>query len=261
MDRTAILKAFEANVWDRAAYLARGRKDAEIIDNADLLIVDSGLPSAALNIIGKSALHPRFAADRIEAAVKRFRAKEFPFTWILGPLSGHGAMEPALTELGMSSGGEEWVMAMSLDSVNVPGIIPPALEIKRVSTAAGIEQFANVMAAATTPADPHLKTFYVDAREAAIAPASPERIYIGSVNGEPVAVLEAFSAHGIIGFYAMGAVPAVRGKGYAAALIINTLREAKKAGLRLAGLTTVEAGRALYERIGFKPVGRTASFR
>lgn len=261
MDRTAILKAFEANVWDRAAYLARGRKEAEIVENADLLIVDSGLPSATLNIIGKSSLHPRFAADRVEAAVKRFRAKGFPFTWILGPLSGHGSMEPALTELGLAAGEEEWMMAMSLDSLNIPGIIPPNLEIKRVSTAAGVEQFAAVMAAASTPADPHLKTFYVDAKEAAITPASPERIYIGSVGGEAVAVLEAFAAHGIIGFYAMASVAAVRGKGYAAALIINALREAKKAGLRLAGLTTVEAGRALYERIGFKPVGRIASYK
>ena len=261
MDRTAILKAFEANVWDRAAYLARGRKDAEIIDNGDLLIVDSGLPSATLNIIGKSSLNPRFAADRVEAAVKRFRAKNVPFTWIIGPLSGHGSMEPALKDLGLSAGEEEWVMAMSLDSVNVPGIIPPNLEIKRVSTVPGVEQFASVMAAASTPADPHLKTFYVDAKDAAIAPASPERFYIGSVGGEPVAVLEAFAAHGIIGVYAMASVASVRGKGYAAALIINALREGKKAGLRLASLTTVEAGRALYERIGFKPVGRIASYK
>lgn len=261
MDRTAILKAFEANVWDRATYLTRGRKGSEIVETPDLLIVDSGLPSANLNIIRKSSLNPRFAADRVEAAVKRFRAKEFPFTWIIGPLSGHGSMEPALKDLGLSTPEDEWVMAMSLDSVNVPGIIPPNLEIKRVASVPAVEQFAAVMAAASAPPDPHLKTFYVDVKDAAIAPNSPERIYSAAIGGETVAVLEAFSAHGIIGFYAMASVAAVRGKGYAAGLIINALREAKKAGLRLASLTTVEAGRALYERIGFKPVGRIASYR
>ena len=46
-----------------------------------------------------------------------------------------------------------------------------------------------------------------------------------------------------------GVIATVRGKGYAAALIINALREAKKAGLRLASLTTVEAGRALYDKV------------
>ena len=73
-------------------------------------------------------------------------------------------------------------------------------------------------------------------------------------------MLEAFSAHGIIGFYAMAASATVRGKGYAGALILNALRESKKAGLRLASLQTPEAGRAVYERIGFKPVGRIAAY-
>ena len=119
------------------------------------------------------------------------------------------------------------------------------------------------MAAASTPPDPAPQDVlpHMDAKDAAIAPASPERLYVGVVGGEPVAVLEAFSAHGIIGFYAMASVAAVRGKGYAAALIINALREGKKAGLRLASLQAVEASRQLYERIGFKPAGRYASFR
>jgi len=260
MDRSAILKAFEANLWDRAGYLCRARKDAEVTDTADLLVVDSGLPSASLNIIGKCSLHPRFGADRIEAAIKRFRDKKLPFTWIVGPQSGHGSLEPTLKGLGLNGAEEEWVMAMSLDTVNIPGIIPPQLEIKRVSTAAGIEQFGEVLAKNATPADEHLKTFYVDSKEAAIAPASPERLYVASIESEPVAVLEAFSAQGIIGFYAIAATAAVRGKGYTAALIINALREAKKAGLRLASLQCPEALRPLYERIGFKPVGRIASF-
>jgi len=33
-------------------------------------VVDSGLPSASLNTIGRSALHPRFGADRVEAAIQ-----------------------------------------------------------------------------------------------------------------------------------------------------------------------------------------------
>ena len=66
-------------------------------------------------------------------------------------------------------------------------------------------------------------------RSVAIAPASPERLYIATIDAEPVAVLEAFSAQGIIGYYALASTTAVRGKGYTAAMIINALREAKKA--------------------------------
>jgi GNAT superfamily N-acetyltransferase len=260
MDRAAIIKAFEANLWDRASFLAKARKEAEVQDSADLLLVDSGLPSKALNIVGRSTLHPRFAIDRIEAAVKRFRAKSSPLTWILGPLSGHGTMEPALKDLGLACAEEEWMMAMPLDTGNVPGTLPSGFDIKRVATNAQLEQFADVLGGSTTPPDDSIKTFFTDTKEAAIAPASPLRLYVGYVNNEPVAVLEAFSAHGIICFYAMAALASTRGKGYAGALLLSALKEAKKAGLRFAGLQTPEAGRALYERIGFKPVGRIASY-
>ena len=75
MDRTAIVKAFEGNLWDRAAYLVRARKDTVIQDTQDLLLVDSGLPVAAFNTIGRSELHPRFGLERIDAAIKHFKSK------------------------------------------------------------------------------------------------------------------------------------------------------------------------------------------
>jgi GNAT superfamily N-acetyltransferase len=259
MDRSAVLKAFETNLWDRASFLAKSRKDAEVQDTADLLLVDSGLPSRTLNTIGRSTLHPRFAIDRIEIAIKRFRAKSAPFTWVLGPLSGHGTMEPALKDLGLACAEEEWIMAMPLDFGNIPGNVPPGLDIKLVNTSAALEHFADVLAAATTPPDENIKTFFADAKEVILKP-SPLRLHVGYVNNEPVAALESFNAHGIINFYAMAALPSTRGKGYAAALLLNALKEAKKAGLRLAGLQSPEASRALYERVGFKPAGRIAAY-
>ena len=259
MDRATILKAFETNLWDRASFLAKARKDAEVQDAQDLLLVDSGLPCKPLNTIGRSTLHPRFAVDRIEAAIKRFRAKSSPFTWILAPLSGHGTMEPALKDLGLACPEEEWIMAMPLDG-NIPGNLPSGFDIKRVATTAAVEHFADVLAASSTPPDENIKTFFADTKEAVIAPASPLRLYVGYVGAEPVAVLEAFNAHGVINFYAMAALASTRGKGYAAALLINGLRDAKKVGVRVACLQTPEASRALYERIGFKPVGRIAAY-
>ena len=260
MDRATILKAFETNLWDRASFLAKARKEAEVQDTPDLLLVDSGLPCRALNIIGRSTLHPRFALDRIEGAVKRFRAKSSPFTWILGPLSGHGQLEPALKDLGLACPEEEWIMAMQLDTGNVPGSMPSGFDIKRVGTKEGVEHFADVLASSTTPPDENIKTFYADTKEVVMAPASPLRSYVGYVGGDHVAVLEGFNAHGVINFYAMAALTSTRGKPYAAALLLNALREAKKTGLRVACLQTPESSRALYERIGFKPVGRIAAY-
>lgn len=260
MDRGAILKAFESNLWDRAAFLPKVRKDAIADESVDLLLVDSGLPNPDFNTIGKSSLHPRFGAERIEKAIKHFKSKKLPFTWILGPLSGHGAMEPALKGLGLTCAEDQWVMAMTLDTVNIPGTVPGGLDVKRVVNASQLDHFADVMTA-STPADETIKTFYTDTKEAILAPASPLRLYVGYISNEPVAVLEAFSAHGILNLYAMAALASVRGKGYTAGLMLTALKDAKKAGLRVASLQTPEVGRAAYERLGFKPAARIAHYR
>ena len=260
MDRATVLKAFETNLWDRASFLAKSRKDAEVQDSQDLLVVDSCLPCKLFNTIGRSALHPRFGLDRIDAAIKRFRSKSAPFTWVLDPLSGHGEMEQTLKVPGLSCPEEEWVMAMPLDGTgNIPGNLPSGFDIKRVATKEQLDQFADVLASSTTPPDENIKTFLTDTKDAAIAHNSRLRLYVGYVGETPTAILEAFSAHGIISFYGSAALASARGKGYAGALLINALREAKKAGLRLASLQTPEAGRPIYERLGFKPVGRIAT--
>lgn len=260
MDRTAILKAFEANLWDRAAFLPKARKDGIVEESAELLLVDSGLANPAFNTIGRSSLHPRFGADRAEAAIEHFRAKKLPFTWILGPLSGHGAMEPTLKGFGLSCPEDEWVLVMTLDTVNIPGTVPQGLDVKRIATAAQVEQFAEVLAS-VAPGDETIKTFYTDGKDAITAPASPLRLYIGHVGTEPVAALEAFSAHGILNFHQMTSVPTVRGKGYGAGLMVTALKDAKKAGLRLASIQAPESSRLAYERFGYKPAGRIASYR
>ena len=260
MARGAILKAFEANLWDRAAFLPKTRKDTVIEESSDLLLVDSGLANAGFNTIGKSSLHPRFGSDRAETAIKHFRTKKRPFTWVLGPLSGHGTMEPTLKSFGLACPEDEWVMAMPLDAVNIPGAVPQGLDVKRITSAAQIEQFAAVLGAAT-PGDETIKTFYTEAKDAITAPASPLRLYIGYVGSEPAAVVEAFSAHGILSFYQAASAASFRSKGYTAALVLNALRDAKKLGLRLASLQTVEANRAAYEKFGFKPAGRIANYR
>lgn len=260
MDRATVLKAFETNLWDRASFLAKSRKDAEVQDSQDLLVVDSCLPCKLFNTIGRSALHPRFGLDRIDAAIKRFRSKSAPFTWVLDPLSGHGEMEQTLKVPGLSCPEEEWVMVMPLDGTgNIPGNLPSGFDIKRVATKEQLDQFADVLASSTTPPDENIKTFLTDTKDAAIAHNSRLRLYVGYVGETPTAILEAFSAHGIISFYGSAALASARGKGYAGALLINALREAKKAGLRLASLQTPEAGRPIYERLGFKPVGRIAT--
>jgi len=169
-------------------------------------------------------------------------------------------METTLKSCCLTCPEDEWIMAMPLDAVNLPGAIPQGLEIKRIASTAQVEQFADVLSAATA-GDETIRTFYTDAKDAITAPSSPLRLYIGYIGSEPAAVVEAISAHGILNFYQTASAASFRSKGYAAALVLTALRDAKKLGVRLASLQTVEASRAAYEKFGFKPAGRIVNYR
>jgi len=260
---SAAVKAMEANLWDHIVFLAKGRKDAVVQDTPDLLLVDSGLPSDNFNKIGRCALHPRFGAARIEAAINHFKRKTTPapFTWTLGPLSGRGALEQTLTDLGLTPAGQSWGMVLPLKELHLSGNAIEGLDIARVSNKQGVSDFAALVAAGTKPPNPHIVDFYTDASIAIVTPNAPIKLYVGYVAGKPVATAEAYYAHGVVGLSNIVADVSVSGKGYAPALMIAALRDAKRTGQTIAFVQADAANKAVFERIGFKPAGQFVDFR
>lgn len=260
---SAAAKAMEANLWDHFAFLAKGRKDAVVQDTPDLLLVDSGLPSDHFNKIGRCALHPRFGAARMEAAINHFRQKSTPsaFTWTLGTLSGRGALDATLTELGMTPANQTWGMILPLKDLRLSGNAVDGLDIKQVSNKQGVTDFAGLVSGAIKPPNPHLVDFYTDASIAIVTPNAPMKLYVGYVDGKAVATAETYYAHGVVGLSNIVADAALSGKGYAPALLIAALRDAKRTGQTTAFVQADAASKPIYERIGFKAAGQFTDYR
>jgi GNAT superfamily N-acetyltransferase len=64
-----------------------------------------------------------------------------------------------------------------------------------------------------------------------------------------------FNGGGVASVYAVGAVPAARGKGIGAAITLRPLLEAREMGYRHAVLFSTEMGYRVYQRIGFRDCG------
>ncbi|MDX2142613.1 MAG: GNAT family N-acetyltransferase [Rhodospirillaceae bacterium] len=260
---SASIKSMEANLWDHLAFLAKGCKDATVRDTPDLLLVDSGLKSDVFNKIGRCMLNPRFAADRIQAAVDHFRKKTepAPFTWLTGPLSGQGALDATLRELGLTPKQQSWGMLLQLDTAQLPPSPTTDLEIKRATSKAGVKDFATVVAELWTPPDENVVKFYESAADAVLATGAQMKLYVGYKGGKPVATTEAFYAHGVVGLSNIITTSAEQGKGYGIVLMIAALKDAKKFNQRMAAVQADEKSKALYQRVGFKPAGQFAEYR
>lgn len=80
------------------------------------------------------------------------------------------------------------------------------------------------------------------------------RTYLGKVDGEVVATAHGITLGDVVGVFAIGTVPAHRGRGYGAALTAAAVEGGFRDGARCALLQASELGFPVYERMGFETV-------
>jgi ribosomal protein S18 acetylase RimI-like enzyme len=81
---------------------------------------------------------------------------------------------------------------------------------------------------------------------------TPWQIYVGRLDGEPVAINMLFCGAGVASVYAVGTVPSARGRGIGGAITLMPLLEAREMGYRYGVLFATQMGIHTYERIGFR---------
>lgn len=87
------------------------------------------------------------------------------------------------------------------------------------------------------------------------------KLYVGYAGGKPVAAAETYYAHRVVGLSNIVADSSLAGKGYAPALLVAALHDAKRTGQNFAFVQADSASKAIYERIGFKPGGEFTEYR
>lgn len=89
----------------------------------------------------------------------------------------------------------------------------------------------------------------------ALGGRAPWQLYVGYMDGKPVATNLAYNGGGVTGLFCIGTVPEYRGRGIGAAITLAPLYDARVAGYQYGVLFASESGMRVYERIGFKAVG------
>ena len=184
-----------------------------------------------------------------------------PFTWTLGPLSGRGTLEATLIDLGMAASGQTWGMALPLKDLKLSRNTVEGLDITCVSNKQSVIDFATLVSTASKPPNAHLVDFYTDASIAIVTPNAPMKLYVGYAGGKPVAAAETYYAHRVVGLSNIVADSSLAGKGYAPALLVAALHDAKRTGQNFAFVQADSASKAIYECIGFKPAGEFTEYR
>ncbi len=224
---TDIATAADENLVTHAGWVQQRVAGMRFIDERGLVLVDSGLPCDTYNFVLRARLRREDAAGRIREAIQYFREAGRPFSWWVGPTDEPRKLGDLLVAAGLSR--DEGELAMAADLADLPEVdlSPGGLRIERVDSPARLRDFAILSAANWTPPDPMVVGFYELAEALLLAPESPLCLYVGYLDGRPVATSELCIAGGVAGLYNISTFEAFRRRRIGTAMTARAMVHAR----------------------------------
>jgi ribosomal protein S18 acetylase RimI-like enzyme len=155
----------------------------------------------------------------------------------------------------------EIAMAADLSALRIHDLSPGGLAIRRVRTAAELQDFARIVAANWTPPDPEVCRFYELAAPVRLTRDAPQWLYVGYLAGAPVATAELTVGGGVAGLYNICTLADYRRRGIGTALTLQPLLDARKSGVHTGVLQAAADGVGIYTRIGFQRFGDITEYK
>lgn len=190
------------------------------------------------------------AADLIAAAGLQPPGTDDPIVRLRAGADDHLVAD--VTRSGWRAAGAETVtpgmVAFPIGHLALPPSTAAGFEIRRVTDEAGVEDHRAVVTEGfAVPGRVAVETSGLGLLD---TPACT--LYVGYEDGRPVTSGMGWRTGRTIGVYTIATVPAARRRGYGEAMTAHVVADGIAAGCDLAALQASEAGRPIYERLGFR---------
>jgi GNAT superfamily N-acetyltransferase len=219
--------------------------------------------------VWKTRLSEANSDAAIDETLAWFREQNTPFIfWWTSNFTTPGDLGERLMARGMLSyeaQQETFAPGIRSTDVGAPGMVadlhrmneailtqtPPNFEIEIAQDQSALDDFKRVFIEGYGVPEWAAQA-WVDATLAVGIGKTPWTIYVGRLDGEPVAITMLFNGAGVASVYAVATSPAARGKGIGAAITLKPLLDARDQGYHYGVLFASEMGVPVYERIGFR---------
>jgi GNAT superfamily N-acetyltransferase len=223
---------------------------ATLHEEPGLLWFETGIAEDHFNGVFQTHLESEALPATIERLRAHFQQQNLPFQWHIGPCSQPAKFGDLLEAHGISHDEDEPGMALDLLALNEDLPVTSNLVIHPVLTRDQLHQWARTTyCGAPEEAIHHIFTVYSGLP---LGPQSPLRLYLGTIDGEPVGTTKLFFAAGVAYIGRVVTVHAYRRQGIGTTMTLEAAREARTAGYRIAVLNSSPMGLNIYRRLGFK---------
>lgn len=213
--------------------------------------VDTGVPDSAFNgvyMAPDSGDDDEYAAGVAEV-VTYFRRRGLPFRWQVGLRPEPVDAREILLGNGLRHVEDEPGMWLDLASV---GHGPPAVRGLEIRPVRGQDTLREWMRVWGSPAPSEVEhRWYELYRQLPYGPDGDLRMFLGYLDGTPVATCCLFRAGSVAALHHVVTDPDYRHRGIGAAMTDAAIRQARHAGCRIAVLTSSPYGVNIYRGLGF----------
>lgn len=255
--------AVQENLFALFRVMAEALPGGEIVET-DKISYHLTLPT---NPMFKGVWRSHFSADEadaiIEATIAWFKARQAPFFfWWTGPDSASDNLADRLLAHGLIDLAEETTpadlpgapcMVADLNQLD-EGLLhqtPPGFTIEEVRDEVALQAFKQVLIEGYEVPE-LMADGWVQASTRIGIGQTPWKLYLGRLDGTPVASSIVLNEAGVSGLYGIATTPAARRQGIGAAITLKPLLDARASGFRYGVLWSTQMGMPLYQRLGFR---------
>lgn len=265
----ALAEAVQGNLFALFRAMAQVLPGAEIVEDGALSYHHAFPSNPMFKGVWGTRLSPEATETIIPQIIDWFKARNAPyFFWWTGLHTSPSDLGRHLQRHGMQDMAEQMenlAAGIKQTALGAPGMVaelaqvdeallhrtPPRFSIREVSDPVMLEDFKRVFVE-TYQIPEWAGQAWVDATVRVGIGQTPWRMYVGYLDGQPVATNMLFNGAGAAGLYAVGVLPKAQGQGIGAAITLKPLLDARSQGERYAVLFSTEMGVPVYQRVGFR---------
>lgn len=231
---------------------------ATLHEEPGLLWFETGIALDAYNGVVQTSLSRETLPAAAQRVLAHFQERQLPFHWHVGPTSEPADLGDLLEDYGIIHDEDEPGMAVDLLSQTPEFPKVSQLVIEEGLAGNRLRQWSQTtFCGAPQEAVECVFTAY---SSLPLGKNGPISLYLGMVNGAPVATVKLFYAAGVAYIGRVVTVPAYRRQGIGTQMTLYAMHTARQAGYRIAVLTASTMGVNIYRRLGFFECCRISTY-
>jgi len=251
---SSLILAIETNTIESFLTWTKWDKLALRQDGDDLWI-ESEIPFFIYNLVLRSDSASAGPESVIDAAISRATSRQVPMAWWVGPSDPVPDMGQHLEMKGFFHAATLNGMAVDLQTLVEPASMPQGFTISKVNDSEDLETWCQIMTEVSEFPD-FVQTAWLEMYQAMEIIDSPLwHLYLGSLDGTPVATSGLFLGAGVAGIHGVTTLPEHRGRGIGYAMTKLPLLDARSQDYRVGVLFSSEMALGIYLKLGFQEFG------